>query len=216
MTTTPDLLDLAGLDLEDRPAAEVVAWAVERFGDGLTLLCSGQDAVLVDVALKVDPTIEIAFIDTGFHFPETIETMLAIAQRYRPRLRVVAPWRHLPGVGRPGFCCGDHKVEQLDVALEGRTAWLSGLRRADSPDRADTAVVTRDRRGLVKLNPLAAWTDAEVDAYTAAHDIIVNPLRDRGYPSVGCRPCTSPVVDGADPRSGRWAGSERTECGIHW
>jgi phosphoadenosine phosphosulfate reductase len=216
MTTTPDLLDLTGLDLEGRPAAEVVAWAVERFGDGLTLLCSGQDAVLVDVALTVDPTIEIAFIDTGFHFPETIETMLAIAERYRPRLRVVAPWRHLAGVGRPSFCCGDHKVEQLDVALEGRTAWLSGLRRADSPDRADTAVVTRDRQGLVKLNPLAAWTDAEVDAYTAAHDIIVNPLRDRGYPSVGCRPCTSPVVDGADPRSGRWAGSERTECGIHW
>jgi phosphoadenosine phosphosulfate reductase len=202
--------------LERSSAAEVVAWAADRFGDGLTLLCSGQDAVLVDVALRVDPTIEVAFLDTGFHFNETIETMLAIAERYRPRLRVIAPWRHLPGVGKPGFCCSDHKVDQLDLALDGRTAWLSGLRRADGPDRADTPIVTVDRRGLAKVNPLAGWSDDDVEAYIAANDIIVNPLRDRGYPSIGCRPCTSPAEPGEDARSGRWAGSERTECGIHW
>lgn len=216
MTTATDPLDSPGLaGLEQLPASEVVARAVERFGDGLTLLCSGQDAVLVDVALRVDPTIEVAFLDTGFHFPETIETMLAIAERYRPRLRVIAPWRHLPGVGRPGFCCSEHKVEQLDLALEGRTAWLSGLRRADSADRADTPVVGRDRRGLVKLNPLATWSDDDVARYIADHDVIVNPLQARGYPSIGCRPCTRPAEPGADARSGRWADSERTECGIH-
>ena len=202
-------------ELEDRSAFEIVAWAVDRFGSGLTLLCSGQDGVLVDVALRVDPSIEIAFLDTGFHFPETIDTMLAIAARYSPRLRVIAPWRHQPGVGRPGFCCSDHKVEQLDAALAGRTAWLSGLRRVDAPDRADAPVVGLDRRGLVKVNPLAAWSDDEVEAYIAAHDVIVNPLRDRGYPSIGCWPCTSPADPGADARSGRWAGSARTECGIH-
>lgn len=218
MSLTTDHLDLTGPEaasLEARSASEIVAWATERFGGGLTLLCSGQDAVLVDVALKVDPTIEVAFLDTGFHFNETIETMLAIAERYKPRLRVIAPWRHLGGVGKPGFCCSEHKVEQLDLALDGRTAWLSGLRRSDSPDRADTPIVTRDKRGLVKVNPLATWTDEQVEAYIAANDVIVNPLRDRGYPSIGCRPCTSPAEPGSDPRSGRWAGSARTECGIH-
>jgi phosphoadenosine phosphosulfate reductase len=201
--------------LEAASAPEVVRWAVDRFGDGLTVLCSGQDAVLVDVALRVEPTIEVAFLDTGFHFPETIETMLAIAERYRPRLRVIAPWRHLAGVGRPGFCCRDHKVEQLDLALDGRAAWLSGLRRADSADRAATPVAAVDRRGLVRLHPLAAWTDDDVAAYIAANDVIVNPLRERGYPSIGCRPCTQPAGGGAGARSGRWAGTDRTECGIH-
>ncbi len=196
-------------------AADAVRWAVARFGDGLSLLCSGQDAVLVDVALRVDPTIELVFIDTGFHFDETINTMLAIAERYRPRLRVVVPWRHLSGVGKPDFCCSDHKVEQLDVALAGKRAWLSGLRRADGPSRADAGIAEVDRRGLVKVNPLVAWTDDEVAAYEIANDIIVNPLRDKGYPSIGCKPCTSPVEPGDDARSGRWAGSTKTECGLH-
>jgi phosphoadenosine phosphosulfate reductase len=208
---------LANIPTEETATAKgAVRWAVEQFGADLSLLCSGQDAVLIDVALSVDPGIEIVFIDTGFHFPETLVTMQRIAERYRPRLRVVVPWRHLPNAGRPGFCCSDHKVEQLDVALEGRQAWISGLRRADSPDRADTPMVETDRRGLTKVNPLVTWSDAEVAAYEAANDIIINPLRDRGYPSIGCRPCTSPVGAGADPRSGRWAGQDRTECGIHW
>lgn len=198
-------------------AAEAVAWAARTFGSDLTLLCSGQDAVLIDVALAVDPTIEIAFIDTGFHFNETIETMLRIAERYRPRLRVVAPWRQLGGVGRPGFCCSDHKVEQLDRALEGKRAWMSGIRRADGESRAGMGQFEIDRRGLVKVNPLVAWTDDEVLAYEIQHDIIINPLRHQGYPSIGCRPCTSPVSDedGTDARAGRWAGLGKTECGLH-
>jgi phosphoadenosine phosphosulfate reductase len=213
MTTT----DLRGQapTAETATATGAVRWAVETFGSDLTLLCSGQDAVLIDLALKVDPTIEVAFIDTGYHFNETIETVLRIAERYRPRLRVVVPWRHLPGASQPGFCCSDHKVEQLEVALAGKRAWLSGLRWADSPERAATAMVETDRRGLTKVNPLVAWSDGEVAAYEQVNDIIVNPLRDRGYPSIGCRPCTSPVEPGADARAGRWAGEDRTECGIH-
>lgn len=210
---------VAPLDLRpsaaDTTAAEAVAWAVEQYGSDLTLLCSGQDAVLVDVALRVDPTIEITFLDTGYHFPETLDTMMAIAERYRPRVRVIVPWRHLADAGKPGFCCSDHKVEQLDSALLERRAWLSGLRRSDGPTRSEAELVETDRRGLTKINPLVAWSDDDVDRYIAANDVIVNPLRDRGYPSIGCRPCTSPAA-GDDPRSGRWAGSAKTECGIHW
>lgn len=204
----------ASFDENDR-AHETVRRAVSIFGNDLSLLCSGQDAVLVDVALRVDPTIELVFIDTGFHFDETINTMLAIAERYRPVLRVVVPWRHLPGAGLPGFCCSEHKVDQLDRALVGKRAWLSGLRRADGPSRSNAAVAEVDRRGLVKINPLISWSDSKVAGYELRHDIIVNPLRERGYPSIGCKPCTSPVEPGDDGRAGRWAGSDKTECGLH-
>ncbi|MGI8793836.1 MAG: phosphoadenosine phosphosulfate reductase family protein, partial [Acidimicrobiales bacterium] len=135
-------------------ALAAIEWGVTEFGTDLTLLCSGQDAVLIDLAMTVDPAIEVAFIDTGFHFNETIETMLRIAERYRPNLRVVVPWRHLKGVGKPDFCCGDHKVEQLDHALHSRRAWISGLRRTDGPTRADAAEIETDRRGLTKINPI--------------------------------------------------------------
>jgi phosphoadenosine phosphosulfate reductase len=210
-------LTAAAADLPETEldAASAVRWAVDRFGDDLTLLCSGQDAVLIDVALSAHPGIEVAFIDTGFHFNETIETMLAIAERYRPNLRVVVPWRHLPEVGRAGFCCSDHKVEQLDVALAGKRAWLSGIRRADGPSRAGADQFEIDRRGLIKVNPMVAWSDEQVLRYENANDIIINPLRERGYPSIGCRPCTSPVEDGDDVRAGRWAGQGKTECGLH-
>ncbi len=196
-------------------AVAAIEWATREFGSDLTLLCSGQDAVLVELALTIDPTIELTFIDTGFHFNETIETMLAIAARYQPNLRVVVPWRHLDGVGAPGFCCSYHKVEQLDHALAGKRAWLSGLRRADGPGRSEASQIEVDRRGLTKINPIVAWTDAEVADYERQHDIIVNPLRSRGYPSIGCRPCTTPVEAGEDPRAGRWPGSGKTECGLH-
>lgn len=189
-----------------------VEQAVNDFGDDLTLLCSGQDAVLVDVALRVDPTIEVAFIDTGFHFNETIETMLRIVQRYSPRLKVVAPWRHLPDVGKADFCCSSHKVEQLEEALNGKRAWLSGVRRADGEARAEAQLLSIDRRGLTKINPLVDWTDEQIDSYVLDNDVILNPLRDRGYPSIGCAPCTSPADGG---RSGRWAGRDKSECGLH-
>lgn len=207
---------VAAASFDERYSAEqTVQRAVDQFGSQLSLLCSGQDAVLVDVALRVDPSIELIFIDTGYHFNDTINTMLAIADRYQPKLRVIVPWRHLPGVGENSFCCSDHKVEQLDHALRGKRAWLSGLRRADSPERADTPIAEVDRRGLVKIHPLVAWSDAAVANYETDNDIIINPLRDRGYPSIGCRPCTSVVEQGADARSGRWAGTAKTECGLH-
>ena len=207
--------DLAELSrsFESAPASKVVRWAVDRFSPHLSLLASMTDAVLIDLAVKVDPSIEVVFIDTGHHFAETMETLDLVRRRYGLNLRVVTvgpePAPLLDG------CCSAAKVVQLDRALLGRDAWLSGLRRADAATRIDAPIVALDRRGLVKVNPLATWTDDDVAGYIAEHDVPVNPLVLQGYPSVGCRPCTFPVAAGDDPRSGRWAGSPRTECGIH-
>ena len=210
---------LAELDrrFEGQPAETVVRWAVDTFHPRLSLATSMTDAVLVDIVLRVEPTVELVFIDTGWHFPETLETLERVRERYHPRLRVMTvddsgdqPW-----ATDPDRCCGPAKVAALHEALSGREAWMSGLRRSETATRVDAPIVARDLRGLVKVNPLATWSDAEVAAYVARHDVIVNPLVPRGYPSVGCWPCTLPVETGADPRSGRWQGRTRTECGLH-
>ena len=198
---------------EGAPASKIIRWAVERFSPRLSLLASMTDAVLIDLAVKVDPSIEVVFIDTGHHFPETLETVELVRRRYGLNLRIVTVGPE-PAPLVDG-CCSAAKVLQLDRALVGREAWLSGLRRAEAATRADAPIVGLDRRGLVKVNPIANWTDDDVSGYIATHDVPVNPLVFQGYPSVGCQPCTFPVAAGADPRSGRWAGSDRTECGIH-
>jgi phosphoadenosine phosphosulfate reductase len=198
---------------ESAPASRIVRWAAERFSPHLSLMASMTDAVLIDLAVKVDPSIEVVFIDTGHHFPETLETVDLVRRRYGLNLRMVtvgpSPAPLVDG------CCSATKVAQLDRALVGRDAWLSGLRRCEAQTRALAPIVGLDRRGLVKVNPLATWTDDDVAGYIADHDVPVNPLVLQGYPSVGCQPCTVRVAEGADPRSGRWAGSARTECGIH-
>lgn len=202
---------------EDAPAAAVVAWAVETFGSRLCLTSSLTDALLIDVALSVDPGIEIVFLDTQYHFPETLQTLEAVKERYHPNLMVMRPDFALDDLWQldTDLCCERRKVRQLDAALSQKDAWLSGLRRADDPGRAAAPIVSRDRRGLVKVNPIATWSDAQVEAYIAEHDVILNPLQAMGYPSIGCWPCTKPVGEGEDPRSGRWAGSGKTECGLH-
>jgi len=198
---------------ESAPASAIVRWAVDRFSPHLSLLASMTDAVLIDLAVKVDSSIEVVFIDTGHHFPETLETVELVRRRYGLNLRMVTVGPE-PAALVDG-CCSASKVLQLDRALTGRQAWLSGLRRADAATRTDAPIVGLDRRGLVKVNPLATWSDDDVAGYVAQHDVPVNPLVFRGYPSVGCQPCTFPVSEGDDPRSGRWAGSDKTECGIH-
>ena len=207
--------ELAALSrsFESQPASKILRWAVDRFHPRLSLLSSMTDAVLIDLAVRVEPSIEVVFIDTGHHFPETLETVDAVRRRYGLNLRIVTVGPQ-PAPLVDG-CCSSTKVAQLDRALVGREAWLSGLRRSEAVTRADAPVVSVDRRGLVKVNPLATWTDEDVAGYIAEHDVPVNPLVFQGYPSVGCMPCTHPVAEGADPRSGRWAGSARTECGLH-
>jgi phosphoadenosine phosphosulfate reductase len=202
---------------ESRPAQEVIRWAADTFGDALCLTTSLTDALLVDLALSVEPTIEVVFLDTQYHFPETLQTLQTVRERYRPNLTVLRPDIPLDDRWKTDTdaCCAVRKVAQLERALEGKQAWLSGLRRADSPTRASTPIVERDRRGLVKVNPIATWSDLDVDAYLREHDVPVNPLVARGFPSVGCWPCTRAVAEGEDPRAGRWAGTDKTECGLH-
>ena len=211
--------DLAELNdrFERLPASAAIDWAVEQFHPFLCLTASMTDAVLIDLAVSVEPSIEVVFIDTGYHFPETLETVETVRRRYGLNLRVVtvAPqpvelWRT-----DPEACCSVAKIDQLDRALTGKLAWMSGLRRAEAPSRANAPVVARDLRGLVKVNPIATWSDLDVAGYIADHDVPVNPLLDQGYPSIGCMPCTRKVAPGADPRSGRWADSDKTECGLH-
>lgn len=203
--------------LEREPAATAIEWAVEHFHPFLCLSASMTDAVLIDLAHAVEPSIEVVFIDTGYHFPETLETAEEVRRRYGLNLRImtVAPQPVELWKADPTGCCSAAKVDQLDRALAGKLAWMSGLRRAEAASRASAPIVARDLRGLVKINPIATWSDLDVAGYIADHDVPVNPLLDRGYPSIGCQPCTAPVAGGGDPRSGRWAGQEKAECGLH-
>jgi phosphoadenosine phosphosulfate reductase len=202
---------------ETTPARAVIEWAVEQFHPFMCLSASMTDAVLIDLAVSVEPSIEIVFIDTGYHFAETLDTVERVRRHYGLNLRVltVAPQPVELWKTDPANCCSTAKVEQLDRALLGKMAWMSGLRRAESPTRAQAPIVVRDIRGLVKVNPIATWTDLDVSGYIADHDVPYNPLLDQGYPSIGCRPCTRAVGVGEDPRAGRWAGLDKTECGLH-
>ncbi|MFM7065050.1 MAG: phosphoadenylyl-sulfate reductase [Actinomycetes bacterium] len=202
---------------EEAEPGEIIAWAAATFGPHLALAASMTDAVLIDLAVAAAPAIEVVFIDTGYHFPETLETVESVRRHYGLNLRImtVAPHDEALWQADPENCCSAVKVGQLDRALAGKAAWMSGLRRDEAPSRANAPILARDLRGLVKVNPLANWTAAQVDDYIAEHDVIVNPLVSQGYPSIGCMPCTQPVAEGEDPRSGRWAGTDKTECGLH-
>ncbi len=204
-------------EFETLPAARIVQWAVDQFGPHMTLAASMTDAVLIDLAVAVAPAIEVVFIDTGYHFPETLETVERVRRRYGLNLRIMTVPTHDQELWRvdPGNCCSAVKVGQLDRALAGKAAWMSGLRRDEAPSRADAPIVGRDLRGLVKVNPLATWTAQDVQDYIERHDVPVNPLTLRGYPSIGCMPCTQPVAPGEDARAGRWRGQDKTECGLH-
>ena len=214
--TDEELAELS-VEFERLPATKIIQWAVDQFAPHLALTASMTDAVLIDLATKVYPAIEVVFIDTGYHFPETLETVETVRRRYGLNLRMMTVPPHDEELWRvdPENCCSAVKVGQLDRALAGKAAWMSGLRRDEAPTRANAPIVARDLRGLVKVNPIANWSQEQVDAYIAEHDVPVNPLTLRGYPSIGCQPCTLPVAPGEDPRSGRWSGSSKTECGLH-
>lgn len=219
--STEELTDefLAGVSarFETSSASEIVAWAVERFHPQLCLTASMTDAVLIDIATKVEPSVEVVFIDTGYHFPETLQTLEEVRRRYGLNLRIMTvPPAPVPlWKSDPVNCCTPAKVEQLERALVGKRAWMSGLRRQDASTRRDAPILSRDRRGLVKVNPLANWTDLDVEGYIVDHDVPVNPLLAKGYLSIGCWPCTRPVAPGEDSRAGRWSGRDKTECGLH-
>jgi phosphoadenosine phosphosulfate reductase len=205
------------VEFERLPAPKIIQWAVDNFSPHLCLAASMQDAVLIDLATRIDPGIEVVFIDTGYHFPETLETVEAVRKRYGLNLRMMTVAHHDEELWKvdPENCCSAVKVGQLDRALAGKAAWMSGLRRDEAETRARAPIVTRDLRGLVKVNPIANWRDLDVQGYIVDHDVPVNPLLHRGYTSIGCQPCTQLPTDPDDPRSGRWAGRGKSECGIH-
>ncbi|MEV4894870.1 phosphoadenylyl-sulfate reductase [Nonomuraea sp. NPDC055795] len=221
-----NIVESAAIFLEGAPAREIIRWAAATFGDRLTLTSSMSDALLIDLVSRVKPGIDVLFIDTGYHFAETIGTRDAVQQVYDVNVINVQPSRTVKEQERdlgprlfgrnPDLCCYLRKVEPLNRALEPYLAWISGIRRDEASTRAGTRVVEWDsRRQMVKVNPIAAWTQEDVDNYMADNGVLVNPLHYDNYPSIGCAPCTRQVADGEDPRSGRWSGLGKTECGIH-
>jgi phosphoadenosine phosphosulfate reductase len=210
----------------DASAQDVLAWAAGTFGRRTIVASNMQDAVLVDLAAKALPGIEVLFLETGYHFAETIGTRDAVAHVHDVTVvdarapRSVAEQDAEFGkdlwARDPNACCAMRKVEPLTRTLAGYDAWVTGVRRVEAPTRAGTPLVTYDEKfGLVKVNPLAAWSDEDMASYIDAHGILVNPLVAEGYPSIGCAPCTARPAPGADPRSGRWAGTGKIECGLH-
>lgn len=208
----------AGRALEGATAHDVLAWAIETFGRRFAITSSMETGVLAHLASQVAPGVDILFLDTGYHFAETIGTRDAIATVYD--VNVVILKADLPDdrlyERDVDACCKARKVDPLDAALASYDAWASGVRRDESPLRHATPVVGWDsKRNKVKVNPIAAWSKDDVDRYVNENGILVNPLMYDGYPSIGCAPCTRRVADGEDPRSGRWAGTGKTECGLH-
>jgi len=218
--------NFAALELEGAPAEQILSWASQEFGNGLAVSASMQDTVLAHLAAKVRPGIDVLFLDTGYHFLETIGTADAVGVAYDVNLRRLLPLQTVAEqdaeygpelfARNPDQCCALRKVAPLNAALNGYEAWATGLRRSESPSRAETPVISFDaRRGRVKIAPLAAWSDQDVDRYIAENNVLVNPLLSGEYPSIGCEPCTAKVAFGEDARAGRWAGLTKTECGLH-
>lgn len=220
------LAEQAGRDLEGAHPAQVLRWAAATFGPSLVVASSMGDEVLVHLAAEAVPGIDVIFLDTGYHFAETLGTRDYYAEFTPVTLRTVLPLRtveeqdaeHGPRLHErdPNLCCALRKVEPLERGLAPYAAWVTGMRREDAPTRSDIGVVGWDaKRAMVKVNPLAAWTQADVDAYAEEHHVVLNPLRQAGYASIGCAPCTRAVAPGEDPRAGRWSGTSKTECGLH-
>ncbi|MDQ7806991.1 phosphoadenylyl-sulfate reductase [Amycolatopsis sp. A133] len=230
MTATADyktLAERASRELADATAEEALRWTVETFGDDFIVASNMQDAVLIDLATKVKSDVDVLFLETGYHFPETIGTRDAVQTVY-PGVKIVNAQAEQSVAEQDAeygarlherdatMCCNLRKVVPLRKTLAKYSAWVTGVRRVDAPTRANTPIVTwDDRNGLVKVNPIAAWTDEEFNGYIREHGILENPLVSIGYLSIGCAPCTARVAPGQDPRSGRWAGQSKTECGLH-
>ncbi|PQM47832.1 putative phosphoadenosine phosphosulfate reductase [Mycobacterium talmoniae] len=235
-TQLRELAARGAAELDGANATELLRWTDEHFGGvhgprgaatcNYLVASNMQDAVLVDLAAKVRPGVPVLFLDTGYHFAETIGTRDAVEAVYDISILNVTPEHTVAQqdelLGKdlfardPGECCRLRKVVPLTTALRGYAAWVTGLRRVEAPTRANAPLISFDEQfGLVKINPLAAWTDQDMADYIAANDVLVNPLVEEGYPSIGCAPCTAKPLAGADPRSGRWQGTAKVECGLH-
>jgi phosphoadenosine phosphosulfate reductase len=220
------LAQRAGTELDGASAWEILQWAEQQFGAAWCVSSSMADAVVPHLAARVRPGVDVIFLDTGYHFAETIGTRDAVAATLPVTVRTITPAHTVAEQDAeygprlhdrdPDRCCALRKVAPLARALDPYVAWATGLRRNEAASRSGVRVVEWDAaRGKVKLNPIAAWTQDDVDAYIAEHGVLVNPLLSDGYGSVGCAPCTRRVTPGEDARAGRWEGLAKTECGLH-
>jgi phosphoadenosine phosphosulfate reductase len=205
---------------DERNAASILSWAQEQFGSGLVLTCSFETAVMPHLVAHHAPSTTVVLLDTQYLFPETIEFAHAVCAQLGLMLHVETPateivpdelWR--TDVDK---CCYLRKVQPLERVLSGKTAWITGLRRSDGFERANAPIVAHDLiRNIAKINPLAAWTDDDMQQYINEHALPRNPLTEQGYASIGCWPCTRPTLPGENRRDGRWPGQDKTECGLH-
>ncbi|MEV0847395.1 phosphoadenylyl-sulfate reductase [Streptomyces sp. NPDC049954] len=220
------LAERAGRELEEAPALEILQWAAGTFGSRFCVTSSMEDAVVAHLASRARPGVDVVFLDTGYHFPETIGTRDAVAAVMDVHVITLTPRQSVAEQDAelgpklhdrdPDRCCALRKVAPLQEGLAGYAAWATGLRRDESPTRANTPVVSWDeKRQKVKVSPIARWTQQDVDAYVTEHGVLTNPLLMDGYGSVGCAPCTRRLLEGEDARAGRWSGSAKTECGLH-
>jgi phosphoadenosine phosphosulfate reductase len=221
------LAERGAAELGEASAEQVIAWVLANFStDAVAVACSMADSVLPHLVSQQLPGVDVLFLDTGYHFPETYATRNEVARALPVRVVDVLPQKTVPEQDAehgaelfsrdPTLCCEMRKVIPLQKSLAGYELWFTGVRREEAPTRANTPLVTWDERnGLVKVNPLAAWTFDELLDYAGAHSVPINLLMANGYPSIGCAPCTRAVAPGEDPRAGRWAGLSKTECGLH-
>lgn len=221
-------LNVTAYRLETKHPQDVLVWGIEQFGTEIVLASSfgAEDVVLIDMLHKLAPKTPIFYLDTGKHFPETLSTRDRLQERYGisfiQKLPALTLEEQAERYGdklwerEPNLCCKLRKVEPLREILSTYSAWITGIRREQAPTRANAKKVEWDEKfQLVKLNPLADWTQEDVWTYIRSHDVVYNPLHDRHYPSIGCSVCTRPVMPGEDPRAGRWSGFSKTECGLH-
>ncbi|MDO4760582.1 MAG: phosphoadenylyl-sulfate reductase [Corynebacterium sp.] len=211
--------------LYNADASTIFNWARENIGAPIVVTLSMENTVLAELASTHLPEADFLFLETGYHFPETLEVAAKVEKRYPNTLLRSVPVLSVSEQNRtygpslyrtnPTACCRMRKVEPLAASLSNYAAWVTGLRRADGPTRATTPAIELDAQGRIKINPLVTWTLEETETYIRTHNLIRHPLTDQGYLSIGCATCTLPVAEGQDPRAGRWAGSTKTECGLH-
>ena len=220
------LADSAARDLDSASALQILEWARDEFGSSWCVASSMADAVVPHLASQALPGVDVVFLDTGYHFAETLGTRDAVAATLPVTIKTIRPRQTVAEqdaefgprlfARNPDLCCAMRKVAPLADALEPYTAWASGLRRDEAESRANAGVVEWDeKRSMIKINPIAAWTQTDVDRYVAENGILVNPLLFDGYGSVGCAPCTRRLLEGEDARAGRWSGTSKVECGLH-
>lgn len=221
-----ELVEEFGQELYDASAPAILSWAAEHAPGEVAVTLSMENTVLAELASRHLPGADFIFLDTQYHFPETLEVADAVEARY-PGHRLVRVEAQLTReeqdavygpslyLREPSACCRMRKVEPLAVAMSPYAGWVTGLRRADGPTRADAPALSLDATGRLKISPLVTWSLEDTAAFEENEDLIIHPLTRQGYPSIGCATCTQPVAEGEDPRAGRWAFASKTECGLH-